>query len=354
MLRRLAPPISLCLLVAGAAAQTRVVPDAFANAEANGASAWPFSAATFRLQQLHGDLRGQTANFTSLALRRDGLSESLLGLPRAVTTEIAMARTSLAAADVAFAANRTGAATIVFDRKSVALPDRVAMPTSVPAPFDVTFTFDRPYSYDGLTDVLFDVSVFTSSALPGEHWFSDAVVPGASLPGISRANGRGCQTDPFNPLQIQTLGGVARVDVASALTLSWSTFDGPSASPAAVFFVGTSDPDLPVPGLCSRLRSDLALSIAPERPVSSLGVFRTPDLVLPWNASFAGVTLFAQSVAIDSRQTGLPIAVSNGLATTLPPGPPQPLAVKMVVGANPTAPAGFGVFDGGLVVRFGL
>jgi hypothetical protein len=346
--------VALALCPAPAAQNQRVSPGFYATFEGNAATGYPFSAASFRYQQIHDDLRGAPLTITALAFRRDGTAAApTLGVPRTVELDLVMAGSDARAAVPAFAANHGTPPAAVYLRKIVNLPDRTPPPASRPMPVDVVLPLDTAYPHDGQRDLLWEARVWANSAFPDQHYLSDAARDEDPSAAAHGALGQGCNTDRQNPLQIMRLSGAAYLDRAATLRLWWTCVDAPFSSPAAVVLLGTSNPDLMVPGLCgTRLRTDAAVALPPLRPVSAIGGFRTADAVVPWSQALARARVYAQAIAADPTQTPLPVAASNGVETDLPPGLPPALALCHVFAASPTAAAGIGVFGGGAVVRF--
>ncbi len=351
-------PVALLLFglasAAAVPAQTRVSPGYYATFEGNTATAYPFSAPNFRYQQIHDDLRGAPMTIASIAFRRDGNALApTLGVPRTVDLDVAMAGSDARSAIATFAANHATPPVLVYLRKVINLPDRTPVPASRPMPVDVVLPLDTPYAFDGQRDLLWEVRAYANSAFLDQHYLSDAAVVEDPVPAAHDPIGLGCNTDRQNPLQIMRLGGAAFLDGAGVLKLWWTCIDAPWSSPAAAVLVGTSNPDLVVPGLCGeRLRTDAAIVLPPLAPVSAIGGFRTADATVPWQPAFARAHIHAQAVAADANQAPLPLAVSNGVRSERPPGLPPSFALCHVPASSATAIAGIGVFGGGAVVRF--
>jgi hypothetical protein len=333
-----------------------VLPGYFASFEGNSSSSYPFSAAAHRMQQIHNDARGNAmAGVRGWAIRRDGITTLVSGAPRRVDVELAMADGDAANASTTFASNYVNPPTAVFQRKLVNLPDRSPAPGQKPMPWDVVFLFDNQWVYSGTHDLLWEIKVFsnTLSGAGNEYWSDFAPQNAAVIPAMDFPVGSGCLTNASTTLPM-TLEGASRVERATGrLLLGWDGLRAPRNEALVVVVVGGQGASFPVPGLCGDGRLYVVpLITLPAGPASSSGSFVPPPGRVPWSPALARADLFAQAAAVDSSQPGLPIAVSNGLRTSMPPGPPPSFLITRVHHfSDANATTGL-VTTGGLVVRF--
>ncbi len=346
-------PLALALCAAGLAAQSAVVSPAwFAGYEGESALSYPLSGKTIRYQQVHDDLRGSPMAMQGIGWRRDGEAISLLPIARAVEIELRCAPGDVTRFGLAFDQNFQGAPTTVFDRKKVNLPDRTPDPTQQPMPFDVLLAFDRAYQHGSGQDWVWELRMYSSTAQLGDHYLSDAVVPGAPVPVMRRQLGTGCAVNQTQPGVPMRLDSDSVVTPAGTWLASWYCHAGPPSPAWAAVLIGTTNPALTVPGLCAgKLYTDAAMSLPAQLPIGQEGGFRTAPATLPWGPVLAGLKLYAQAFAPDANQTGIPLAASSGLESLLPASPPPVFRWYRIVASDPAAASAYAVLTGGVVTR---
>ena len=125
----------------------------------------PFFAASYRYQQVHGDLKGTPRFFTGIGWRRDGmLLDTAQMFARTIDMELWLGDGDLATFGTTFASNRVSPPTNAFVRKIVNAPDLVLRPDAMPAPFTFNVVFDTPVLYLGLQDLLWEVVIHSNSS----------------------------------------------------------------------------------------------------------------------------------------------------------------------------------------------
>ena len=92
-------------------------------------------------------------------------------------------------------------------------------------------------------------------------------------------------------------------------------------------------------------------------PLVLRGITAThPDILVPFNAAWVGVHLYAQAATADPGQPGIPLALSDGMDKVLPSiSPPASAApiVRIFEGTSTTAVVGtVNYYSYGLIVRF--
>ncbi len=343
------------LLASALAAQTALVSPGFrAATEGNSSSTVPFGTGQpHRYQQLHSDLPAGAVSIRGLSWRQNAGSTTATGT-RTLDMEVSLGRSIRA--DIIrfnFIGNYSGAPTVVASRRLVNYGPQGTPGNPGPSPFQgMSLTFDAPFAWNGSGSLAWEAKIFGST---GAGLF--AAADAENYPrnfGNDVASGTGCtavgNNDPM------------RLDVNS-FALGLGTFYGTSvraAPPDAPLFLtlGISNPDLPLPGFCTNVRTDLAVTLALGAADSS-GAYRSyGSQVLFLQRDLSGATLHAQAFALDLR-TGIvqPLLGSNGVATTFAsPHPTFPEVSRIYTEGEPvtsslaafrTDSVGFG-----LVTRF--
>ncbi|MCC6671826.1 MAG: hypothetical protein IT458_12255 [Planctomycetes bacterium] len=310
-------------------------------------SDWPFRDVS-RCQQVHGDLRGTARTLTGIAFRRRGdTTPEPQAVARTLDAEVAIGTGDFAAVQSAYAGNYTGPRVVVFARRAWSLPSWVNG-QGVPAPFTTGVLFDAPFAYSGQADLVWEVTVFgtTNKGYYPADWHSDV----NGLQGTARFDGAGCvATNQSRPILLDA-GSATRID-PDRVHVVWKAYNLPLPTTSfAAFLLGATDPDLAVPGLCTKLRSDAALLTLPAIPVAGDIAYTT---TLPAQPGMLGVTIHCQAVAHDPAQAPYPWVLSPGAAITTPSGFPDPVRVKQVLSYySATDPGGWVNPFAGLVVLF--
>lgn len=342
------PFLASCLLSAAVAAQGGgfVSPDGFANQEGNAYHWAPFSDAKGRFQQIDPSARlAGPVMLRSLAFRRDGAQPG--GLPRTLELDVWAGVGARTAFGATFDANFASPPTAVFARKPVNLPDVTTLPPTLPAPFGIVLTFDQPASFAATQDLIWDLSIYTSTRpsyelYPLDRAYTLWTYGGwlASGTGCTTANGRFAMT------------GDVRA-TATTLHLGFALRGAP-ANAAASVALGVTDVNVPIAGFCANLRPIVLIAL-PLGTCSASGALATTAFRAPFDASLFQALLITQAFALDPTQSGYPVALSDGV-TILTPGQ---LGGTLVDAAyvydtsDPLATIGSGPHTGGLVVRFG-
>lgn len=291
------------------AAQSPVSPAARATSPGNTFSAVPFSSGgPIRYQELHS---GLPANLTvrGLSWRQNDGSGTFSGT-RALDMELAMGRT--VRADIVrfnFQSNYSAGRTVVLARRTVNFgPQGTA---ASPAPFQgMSVVFDAPFVFTS-GSLGWDAKIYASSGA-GSFAAADAEAAPQGI-GTDRRIGNGCTaTGNQDPMSLDTLS------VASGFGTFWGTFvrAAPANAPL-VLALGASNPNLPVPGLCTNLHTDLLTTLG-MGSTDSTGTFAASgSAVFMVQRTFAGQSLFAQAFAFDAASShAIPLLGSNGVETT--------------------------------------
>lgn len=276
--------------------------------EGNSSSGVTFTNATTRTQQIDSNLiGGKLVLINSMAFRRNnGTTTTATTRKVDLTVDFGYAASSITSTfDNNYATNSRKT---VHAKKTVSLPDWTAT-ISAPEPFDLVIKLDAPFAYDNKQALVWDAIVQnnTGSGTYSMDWFSTA--PATTKGEKPVVLGAGCKT--ANGSFDHTTSYTAD---ANNLTLGFSGTGGPGSAPAIAVF-GAVDLGLSV-GLCSKLHGDLSF-LWPIGSTNATGSV-TQSFPIPWNDSFAGVTLVSQLLAVDTTQPLLPFALSNGISATTP------------------------------------
>ena len=314
------PYACLTLLAATAAAQNYVVSPAYcAVAEGGSNNTIPFWGTTgyYRYQQPMSDLKGTPRVFTEIAWRRDGqLGTTASYAARTIDMEISLADTDMATFSTTFASNYFNPPVNVFLRRMVNTPDHTTQPPVLPAPWTFALPFDTPFVYSGVKDLLYDITCHSFTTMNSYPLDATSGATPSAIGGFT-SNGTGCTTANGQ----MTLRATFTISSsANSLALVWNVLRGPASATSAIL-VGIADPNAPIPGLCGMLHTDgTVLNISGT--TSTAGTLNTPVVTLtPYNPAWAGFPLTAQAASVDATQTGLPVAVSNGITSRIPPLP---------------------------------
>jgi hypothetical protein len=305
--------IAVAVLSCTAAAQL-VSPATHLSTEGNSNNTYPFYGNTFHYQQVQGDIRGNVQIVKQIAFRRDG-TISISSAAKTVTAELWMGHGDHATVGTTYANNYDAAGrTQVVPNGPINLPAMPAKPTSPPAAFTAIIPFKTSFIYLGTKDLVWEYSCSASSSTAS--YIMDAVSSGRAVSGPYTLLGTGC-----------TATGQTRPMVARAYL---TTFRSPdrvryycytnygTKSAAAGILVGLKNPNAAFP-ICNKIlytNADLVTIGAMSR---TNGYFNsTTGLYFPWNAAFAGLKIYSQTYTADAALGPIPVAVSNGVESTIP------------------------------------
>jgi hypothetical protein len=337
---RFIPAIGILCAIASAQNYT-VSPSAYTSAEGNTGNTIPWWSATHRYQQIHNDVRGNAWLIQGLSLRRDGPGTFATAIARTVDAEIFAGTADFDTAAANFANNYLTGPTTVVNRKMINLPDFTNSLGS-PAPWSIVIPFDTPLAYSGTQDLVWDILIHATTSTGG--YFCDAY--NGSVAATNTTLGPGCTATG------KTTAMSLSASLASApntFRFGWSGSNYPNNAVAFVV-VGTSNPNLTVPGLCTVLRAfPLFFFVGLS---SATGTLSIPATGVPWDPAFVGATLFSQAFADDPGQSGIPLAGSPGVQSMI--NAPPPFKIARIWVDNVTSPTGSRseATPYGLVTRF--
>lgn len=339
-MRTLTLLVSTALLVGGLSAQT-VSPSHFKDWAGDLSTPYPFSynttaAATLRLQQIHGDLTGNTLVFTKMAWRRNGVFSGTLPAaipPKTMTVKLTFAASvAPASATTNWSTNYATAGTVVFSGTVNTPASWATAPRSAPAPFELGVAFTAPYAYVGSGPFLWDCDV--TSATTTDRVVLDLAQSAFPLYAWCAYDmyGTGCSN---GGAEVQLRGkGQTVLSPVNQFSITSVTANAPVSAPATVL-IGTTQLSVPLPGLCTNVYTNALASLSGTTDASGLW---EPYFGVPFNAAYVGVPLTMQSAVLDLARPGVQLAASNGLVYRV--APPQPsFAAAMVTGTTGSATA---------------
>ncbi len=267
-----------------------------------------------RLQVIDNTIETARANLRAIAFRRDGLSTVATGVARQIEIVVNLGVGDWARLANNFEANYLPSTkTEVFARRFVSFPDWSAVPRVTPAPFDFAIPFDTLWSFPGNAPLIWDLlseKPDPNGVAPLDRYFIDQE---NGLTGIPI--GLGCTATGGTQAFTHTASLINRFGVGS-MTLRVAATNGPANAPVLLYLAGR-DSNLTVPGLCSTLHAlpDVLLGVG---TTTATGEFPRLDLELGYNRALEGFTVYTQISANDLGQPGIPLAMTNGVATTMP------------------------------------
>ncbi len=296
-----------------------VTPISATKTEGNAWNLFPFHSQTKRrYMQIHSDLPMQAIKVTTIGFRVEAESASYKGT-RTLDIELYMGQ-SVPYDRCSFYYDRNwlpGTKTLVVKRKKVSFgPGTPKFPG--PSPFNkaLQIKLDAPYT-----------------RLPPRSFAWELVVHGNTGGGIGKATdaeasnfvvgkttsyGQGCTaTGQRAPMS----HSAELFDVGGTVILRAIATNCPKNSPAFLI-LGARNPSLAVPGLCTKLLSDLLLLLPIGKSDSSgnLNLFHqlSADGVLLF-PNPGSVQLYSQVLSLDTgRSSGFPFALSNGRSFKTP------------------------------------
>lgn len=308
-------------------------------AEGSSNNNFPLSRASMRYQQVEYQAKGKTFVLRSMEFRKDG-SLSSATPARTITATIRIGNTNGATFGNNFANNWLGTPTVMANGQTFNLP-ALTKPTAPPAQFLVKFPFSNITAHTGQTELLWEMVVTSNSS---GSYACDAHRTGRAE-GSIRAIGVGCPsgTSRFN------LTHAFRATQANT-ELYYSMSRAPANAPGIVL-IGAVNPNLQLPGACTRLYTTPVVDLLHGTANSSGTIAGKWYSIGAWNPFWSGAKLYSQGFAPDAtKPTGF--TLTQGRELTLPPVGPGATAQTRLYSTSATATTGSMTVDFGLVVRF--
>lgn len=274
-----------------------------------------FSNSEYFHQQLTSDARGQTFKAKSIAFRRDELRPSREDGTRTVQVEILMGPGSLAAFGSTFAKNYTSAPTTVVKKRNYKFPWLIGVSPGFSS-FELRFPFDQQYSHTSGNDLVFQTHV--TGPYTGKTIFVDHDSIGFAGYSTSTALSVGCKSATQFATYFEHEMKVQYYYRGDSTHLA-ASFSGAAPGSDAHAMIGLSDPNLAIPGLCTRLRSDASIfTWNMGRAHFIYGIGSAALTFGKYQASWSGLSLYSQAYCPDTRTNGIPVRLTGGLKVTLP------------------------------------
>ncbi|MBI5850548.1 MAG: hypothetical protein HZB39_05840 [Planctomycetes bacterium] len=320
-------------------AQAVVSPRFCAATEANYDNSLPFGYGGDQqsYQQIHADLAGLTASWSSLSFRRDGfVATNAAFAPKTFTADLWFGTgVPIAAVSATYANNWTSTPSRVVTGRAVNMPSWVQRPSPMPAAFDVVVPLDAPYLWNGASQFLWEMRV-TNQALT-HPMFADA------HRGPWNSDSSGSLPYGNAPFCVAT-GQTGAYLASSSFVINGASLDatfgcslGVANGPATIL-IGALSQDFAIPGLCGRLLVDPLVNLDGVADATGAMTF---TLSVPFTTALAYTPIFAQSVCLDAlRADPIPAAISRGAANTIPWGR-APVCVRVYHPGDATATVGF-------------
>lgn len=312
--------ISSLALVAGVSAQTTVVSPVNAAArEGNSENLFPWANyACPHYMQIHSDLAGSPKLFTKLAFRMDARDTVNYTAVNQIDMELWMGHGRPATSpSFVFANNYTVQPTQVIARRVVSMGPQGQNSTTGPNLFNsnMDLLLDAPFPYSGFDSLVWEAVIYGNTV---GGTFCRLDVEGSSRTnGTSAITGTGCvATGQTNAMTLAP----AFADMGGTLVMNFTVANGPSNAPVMLSLSG-SNPDLPFPGLCSNLLTNLDV-------ISYIGTTDAAGAITYHNAgasafgvanTIPGRSVFAQAHAYDpGRPDTFLITNSQGRQLNIP------------------------------------
>lgn len=342
-------PTLVCALGAvSLAAQSQVSPSHRATTPGNASSSIPFGTLTpHRYLEIHSTLTG-AATIRGLSWRQNEGNRTFDGT-RTLDMELSMGRA--VRSDICrfvFAANYIGAPTVVMARRSVNFgPQGLA---GSPSPFQgMSVTLDAPFSFVS-GSLAWEAKIFANA---GGGRFNDADAEAYALDrSIDGVNGLGCTVSGAqDPMRLDSTSVALGLGTYYAHTVRAAPINAP-----LVLALGASNPNLPVPGLCCNLFTDLIATLGVGTTGADGTYTSTGSTVFFVQRNLVGQSLHAQAFAVDLGSAhAIPLLGSNGAVTTFAAPTVFPVVSRIYAEGSATAPVAPFASDTlgfGLVTRF--
>ena len=313
------PTTLLLSLVPSLVAQTVVSPVSSATLEGDSNNQFPFGQTVARRYlQIHGDLGPVPLVITKLNFRVTASATNFTGT-RTHDMEVYMGEalpTALQLPSLTFDANYASPKVTVLPRQFVTWGPTGQAVTPGPNPFNGTMeiVLATPYVYTGTAPLIWEIAYF-GSTLTGTMSAYDADAS-TSVTGTSTITGTGCAATGASALMTHTY---TINDTAGTLLMN-GTITAAPPNALALMAIGFSNPNIPVPDLCTNLYTDAAL-VQLLGLTTATGTFTadTPTGAIIVPNSVVGTQFFTQAFALDPLSTSaLPLTASNGRSATVP------------------------------------
>jgi hypothetical protein len=314
-------PFLAVVLVPLAAQQTIVSPVLAANVEGNNENLFPWAnAGVPRYMQLHGDLGLTPLQIKKLAFRMDARDTVNYTAVNQIDLEMWMGHGVRATQPSwFFAQNYVRPRTTTIARKVINFGPQGQNSTMGPRPFtsNMNLVLDQPFQYLGSSagSLVWEVMIHANTV--GGTWARHDVDASSRTNTTSALTGAGCVASGQTAAMTHA---VAMADMGGTVLMNITVTAGPANAPTYAA-LGTANPDVQVPGLCSNLQTNLTLTY-PIGTTDGLGAISFHNagrsaFALP--NQFQNGTLFTQAHSLDpARADAIKVCNSNGRSTVVP------------------------------------
>jgi hypothetical protein len=311
-------PFLLLPLLATSLSSQFISPFQAAFLEGSSSQQMPFNNGTARRHmQLHGDLPNANMMISSLAFRQNGGNFVNFDGVRTIDLELFVSNSAVPfdRPSTAFADNHTATPTTAIQRRTVTFGPQGVNSSPGPAPFvGMDLVFDAPFQFTAGSTFVWEAVIYSNTLNSGVFNALDADQSSLTAATVA-TSGAGCIATGRT---LRMAHGLACRDMAGTLLLGITASLAPANAPA-VLALGTSNPNLAVPGLCSNLHTDMA-AVLPLPSTDGNGLIPADTgFGFVFDNTVAGATLYSQIHALDAgRADPIWICNSAGLATTFP------------------------------------
>jgi hypothetical protein len=313
------PILCATALCASLASQNySVSPIHLANTAGNGGNTIPWWSATHRYQQVRGDLRNRVLIMRGVSLRRSFGGTFSSAVARTIDCEMFMGNADFATATGNFTGNYIGTPTNTVVRKMINCPD-LTTSVSNPEPWNVLFPHDNLFVYTGANDIAWELKIFSTTNI---GTYSIDAHSGQSTGTVTLTGsqiGRGCvASGRSSPMGLTSTFRTISTASGDTHDFAWAAQEMPANAPS-VLLIGTTDPALNIPGLCTMLHSSANLTLNGTSTANS--TWNVGPLPIPYDPVLVNLAIYSQAASSDAGQPGLPFALSNGDSNRVPPLP---------------------------------
>lgn len=295
---------------------------ASATVDGSAGNAFPWNTTIVgRYMQIHSDVVGTPMMVTRVAQRRNGSASTSTGT-RVVDMDLTMGESlPYNRYSYVFAANYIGAPAVVVPRQIVNIGPNTG--TGSPAPFEMAIPV-AAFAYSGVDSLAWEVMQYSNTA---SGTFASVDTQSGSNPTnpVPTLTGPGCTATGQTQVMDMVIQHVGR---GNSYQFGAYVRYAPVSAPT-VLFLGLSNPNLPFPGLCGNLYTDLTAQIGiglsdasgdlRETGSSTASSYPAAGLTFVMPAIVGSPTLYAQAHAFDAGRTDpIPICNSNGRSWTVP------------------------------------
>jgi hypothetical protein len=305
--------------------------------EGNSNNTFPFYGNSHHYMQLHNDLKGNVHIIKGISFRRDG-TISITSAAKSVTGGWYVGSGDYGKATGTFKTNydKAGRTNVVSTTTTLNLPGMPAKPATPPAAFTCHIPFSKPYIYLGTNAFIWECQLTKLSTTAS--YVMDAHSSSRANMGAYTRLGLGCTAATQTRAMMATAYVQAYAGPDRFRYYCYTNYGAKNAS--ALVLVGMTNPNLSFPICNKTLYTDASLVQIPATSSAS-GYFNSgTSLYASYIPALVGKKIYSQTYTVDKTQKPLPIAVSNGVESTIPSKPAAGFPVARIYGYNNTSGTG--------------